>query len=460
MKKIALFCAFFIYLLAVKAQSPLNMTLLGRWDDDTLPLAPSLSLQYSGCWGMALNGHEYAVLGGALHVLFFDVTNPTQPELIGKFAGKQTTLWREFKSYKNRIYAVSDQTEEGLMIFDMSQAPDTIIRTYYSNEFFLRSHTITLDTVSGRIYLNGSSAQSQGILVLDISQNPDQPTVLASVDLPGGYVHDSYVRNDTLYASSGFEGYFVFDFKTNPQQPKLIAQTSTDGYNHNSWLNTAGTHAYYTEEIPDGKPVRVVDLQKMNIGVIEPVGAVLDSFLTGSTRKPIPHNVYIKDNYLFNSQYEDGLLVYDISNPIDPVLVGHYDTHPQNTIYNTYYGNWGNYPWLPSGNILCGDMQNGLHILRFLPPVSVNAPDQPVLEAALMPNPARDYTTIQVKNINTSWQIQLTNLSGQVLANQQIAAGKQETRLNLEGLPAGLYFVVLRAENGASSYQLSVISQQ
>ena len=170
--------------------------------------------------------------------------------------------------------------------------------------------------------------------------------------------------------------------------------------------------------------------------------------------------MYIKDNYLFNSQYEDGLLVYDISNPIDPVLVGHYDTHPQNTIYNTYYGNWGNYPWLPSGNILCGDMQNGLHILRFLPPVSVNAPDQPVLEAALMPNPARDYTTIQVKNINTSWQIQLTNLSGQVLANQQIAAGKQETRLNLEGLPAGLYFVVLRAENGASSYQLSVISQQ
>jgi choice-of-anchor B domain-containing protein len=459
MKKIALFCAFFIYLLAVKAQTPLNMTLLSRWDDDALPLAPSLSLQYSGCWGMALNGHEYAVIGGALDVLFFDVTNPTQPELIGKFAGQQTTLWREFKSYKNRIYAVSDQTEEGLMIFDMSQAPDTIIRTYYSNAFFLRSHTITLDTVSGRIYLNGSNTQSQGIVVLDISQNPDQPTLLASVELPGGYIHDSYVRNDTLYASSGFEGYFVFDFKTNPQQPKLIAQTSTGGYNHNSWLNTAGTHAYYTEEIPDGKPVRVVDLQKMNIGVIEPVGAVLDSFLTGSVRKPIPHNVYIKDNFLFNSQYEDGLLVYDISNPVDPVLVGHYDTHPQNTVYNTYYGNWGNYPWLPSGNIICSDMQNGLHILRFMPPVSVNMPEQPKLEASLMPNPAGAYTRVLLQDAPSGWQLQLMNYSGQILATQQFEAGIKEARLNLQGLPTGLYFVELRAENGSVN-RLTVISQQ
>ncbi|HNL39569.1 MAG TPA: hypothetical protein PKH43_10555, partial [Saprospiraceae bacterium] len=65
------------------------MIRLAHWDDESLPVASpgNLNLQYSGCWGMAVNGHEYAVLGGAAHVLIFDITTPETPELVGKFAG-------------------------------------------------------------------------------------------------------------------------------------------------------------------------------------------------------------------------------------------------------------------------------------------------------------------------------------------------------------------------------------
>lgn len=439
-------------------QSNLNVNLLGHWDDDTLPVASpgNLNLQYSGTWGLAVNGHEFAVLGGAHHILFFDVTQPNQPQLVGKFAGTATTIWREIKSYKNRIYAVSDNTNEGLMIFDLRQAPNTITRTYWSNEFFNKSHTITLDTVSGRIYLNGTDAANQGLLVLDVSQNPDKPTLLANVDLQqyGGYIHDSYVRNDTIYASSGFEGYYVIDMK-DVNNPQLIANTATGGYNHNSWLNKAGTYAYYTEEIPDGQPIKIVDLQKLAMNEIEVVGAFIDSLTpNGGPIRPVPHNVYIKDNLLFDSQYEDGLLVYDISIPTQPVLVAHYDTHPENTIYNRYYGNWGNYPWLPSGTIIAGDMQNGLYLLKLDLPVNTNDPGE--LGAVIFPNPVHTTLTVQLSVNAGPWSYRIFNPEGRLLANEN-NVGQSMTDIPVAGFSTGLYFLEVRNSNGASTVRKFIV---
>ena len=58
------------------AQNNFNLERLGHWDDDSLPVASpdNLKLQYNSCWGLTVDGREYAVMGGAAHVLFFDVT--------------------------------------------------------------------------------------------------------------------------------------------------------------------------------------------------------------------------------------------------------------------------------------------------------------------------------------------------------------------------------------------------
>jgi choice-of-anchor B domain-containing protein len=434
---------FFLALHGAEAQVSQGMTLLSRWDDESLPLADPgrLRLQYSGCWGLALKGREYAVLGGASHILFFDVTDPVKPKLIRKYPSPFNTVWREFKSYKDRIYAVSDATSEGLLVFDMRSAPDTVLTTYASNEFFTNSHSITLDTVSGRIYLNGTSRAS--MMVLDVKTNPDKPTLLASVSLPGGYIHDSYVRGDTLYASSGYNGLFVYDFK-NPTQPKVLASIRTAGYNHNSWLTTDGRYAYYTEEIPAGQPIRVLDLQQLAKGEIEVRASFLDPLTPrDTTRNAIPHNVYIKGNLLFNSQYEDGLLVYDISRPLAPRLIGWYDTYPQNNRYNGYFGNWGNYPWLPSGNIIAGDMQNGLYMLRLNGDVlSTEVPDGTVPALQLSPNPARDWIDFAITGTdggeNSVYEV--WNMTGQMIRRGIFTAGAT-TRIALAGQSAGMYYV-------------------
>ena len=178
MKKLLLFVCALMLSAALAAQTNLNISLLSTWDDNTLPIASpgNLNLQYSGIWGMAVNNREYAILGGAMDVLVFDITTPASPVLAAKFPGNQVTVWREFKSYKNRLYAVSDNTEEGLMIVDFSQAPASITQTYFSNALFNAAHTITLDTTSGHIYLNGGSS-GNGMTILNVKDIIIEETV-------------------------------------------------------------------------------------------------------------------------------------------------------------------------------------------------------------------------------------------------------------------------------------------
>lgn len=439
------------------AQDSLNMTLLARWDDDSLPIASpgNLNTQYSGCWGMALDGREYAIIGGARHVLVFDVTDPTQPRRIAQFEGQTNTVWREFKSYQGRFYAVSDATNEGMMILDMRQAPDTVIRTYYSNTLFSRSHTITLDTTSGRIYLNGTNVQGNGLVILDVKTNPDNPTLLSRINLDangaGGYVHDSYVRHDTIYASSGFEGLYILDC-TNPDTCLPLAQYETGGYNHNAWLSADGRHLYYTEEIPEGRPVQIVAVDDLAEG-IRGVGRFLDNLLNpgDSLPKAIPHNVYIRDNLLFNSQYEDGLLVYDLTDPEKPVLIAYYDTHPQNTQYNTYFGCWGNYPWLPSGTIIASDMQNGLQLLRLTNSSAQHPTMQATLAVSVTPNPAAHTVRIRLTDAAAGSNALLSAFDalGRLKTRRNIPDGTT-LELDLADWPGGAYFLWIQNDQGAS----------
>ena len=70
------------------------------------------------------------------------------------------------------------------------------------------------------------------------------------------------------------------------------------------------------------------------------------------------HNVYVRPgtNLVFMSYYVDGTRVLDISNPNIPIEVGYFDTTDLNGLYD---GNWGTYPFLPSGNIISSDINSG-----------------------------------------------------------------------------------------------------
>ena len=103
----------------LQAQQSMNMTLLDTWEDDSRP-APS-GVQFNEVWGYAdCEGNEFAIIGSSTHVHFIDLADPTNLVQIDSFPGGETTIWRDIKTYKDRAYAVSDNTNEGLMIFDLS----------------------------------------------------------------------------------------------------------------------------------------------------------------------------------------------------------------------------------------------------------------------------------------------------------------------------------------------------
>ena len=85
------------------------------------------------------------------------------------------------------------------------------------------------------------------------------------------------------------------------------------------------------------------------------------------------------EDKLYISYYEDGVQVYDVSNPAAPSRIAYYDTYEPNngTGYgstSSFHGCWGVYPFMSSGCILATDIETGFYTLELdLPQESWNA---------------------------------------------------------------------------------------
>jgi len=344
-----------------QAQISNNMTLLGQFHDPSLPSAGGT--RYNDVWGYTdCESREYAILGSAHYVHFFNIENPASPQQVASFTGGATTVWRDMKTFRDRAYSVCDNCAEGLMIFDLSDLPNSVTKTKQTTQFFSSAHNIYIDENAGRLYVAGSNTKSNGVIILDLNADPDNPTQIGNPSLPGGYVHDIYVRNHIGYCSQGNNGYWVYNF-SNPQNPVLLG-TLTDypqnGYNHSSWLSENGQYAVMADETHN-KGLKMLDVSDLTD--IQVTDVFRSALLAPADTASIPHNPFIRDNYVFISYYHDGVQVFNMSNPSNVVKVAWYDTYPANTNYSGFQGCWGVYPFLPSGKILASDMTNGLFIL-------------------------------------------------------------------------------------------------
>jgi choice-of-anchor B domain-containing protein len=79
------------------------------------------------------------------------------------------------------------------------------------------------------------------------------------------------------------------------------------------------------------------------------------------------HNLYIKGNLMYQSNYRAGLRIIDISNPVKPVEVGYFDTAPFLEDAPGFSGTWSNYPFFKSGAIGVSSVHEGLFIVKKRP---------------------------------------------------------------------------------------------
>lgn len=373
---------FFFYLIFFSAicsgQTAYNVTLFGKMNK--YGSNPGAS-NYSEIWGWtdSSTSKEYAIIGTPGGTSIVNVTTAPLIEVSFLKGPPSSYNYHEFRTYKNYLYIGAEGTDlsknAGIQIVDLSSLPDSAsfkkvfvwkdtnatngtIRDYY------RAHTVSID--KHFLYVNGGDFG--GTRIMDISDplNPGQAGSYGKGSTP--YVHDAYIRNDTLYAAAiGVGRLDIVDFTTKGHYThnttsKVISKTTTvpEGRTHQVWLSEDGRYAFVATEAAGTAftyNLHIYDItQKSN--------PVQIATWTSDPAKSI-HNVFVKGNYLYIAYYTDGFRVLDISNPTTPIEVAFYQTY-NGTSSNPpiFAGAWGVYPYFPSGKVAVSDMNTGLYVFN------------------------------------------------------------------------------------------------
>lgn len=421
------------------AQISLNVDLLDHWNDTLVP-NNGMGATYNETWAFVHGGEEYAVIGSTLGAHLFRITATDELEYIqlvpGAFQGP--VIHRDYHDHAGYLYAVCDQGASSLQIMDLQYLPDSVHVVYDSADLVTTAHNIFIDTATARMYVCGPAGFA--MLVLSLA-DPVQP-VPAGVLLQQDYIHDAFVRNDTAYLNAAGQGLWVYDM-TDPAQPIVLGSLTTypdQGYNHSGWLSADGGTYVFADET-EGMRMKVCDVNDLSdINV-------LGLFNSGETPTTIPHNLMLRDDLVYVSHYNDGLQIFDISDPMAPQKVGFYDTYPFADTTSNYRGAWGVYAVLPSGRILISDRQSGLYLLHYSPPTGVE--ERPGAEGmAVWPVPARERVQVQVDGTWSNGRLALLDAAGRTLLERVGVGIPSGGRLALEvgDLAPGLY--VLRLAEG------------
>ncbi len=325
--------------------------------------------------GYAANGKEYALVGNFQGMAIVDVTNPDAPINIQQIAG-MASRWREVKVYRNYAYVTSEAGGSGLQIVDL--APLTLptptpatLTTYRGGDSILtnivRIHALHIDTAKGFAYLFGgisylgpnNTIPTNGVaVVLDIKTDPLNPRFVGkSTDnfVQANYIHDGYVRGDTLYSGNIYAGLFsIIDFRDKKNPILLNTQRTPTAFNHNTWLSDDSKTLFTTDE-NQGSYLAAYDVSDpRNIRYLDKIRSLAEN-------DAIVHNTHIINDFAVTSWYTEGVTIVDAHRPQNLVQVAQYDTYGGSG--TGFQGCWGVYPYLPSGNLICSSITDTLFIL-------------------------------------------------------------------------------------------------
>lgn len=340
----------------------LLLTLTGTWLLGQAPFNITLAAQetthsdLNDCWGWWDNsGNEYAIIGiqsGGVGIV--NVTNPATPVYLQTIPGVPS-LWRDIKTWGNYAYVVNDDGGSGgigLLIIDMSTLPNTVVYKDTIISGMTVAHNLYID--NGYAYIVGAD-NNAGINILDVNTDPWNPTQVGQYT--NTYVHDVYVRNNKAYSCELSNGLTVIDV-TNKSNPTILGNKQyINNFTHNSWLSDNGNVCFTTDETSAGYVYAwdVTDPQNIE---------ELDSYRSSlSGTSSIPHNTHVTNDYLVTSYYRDGMTVVDAAYPYNLIETGFYDTAPTLS-GDGFDGNWGAFPFFPSGTAIASDMQGGLFIFN------------------------------------------------------------------------------------------------
>ena len=255
------------------------------------------------------------------------------------------------------MYCINE-TNGGLQIVNLAEVISGDLNpTYIENTTlgFTTAHNIFIDK-SGILYVFGSNYSTGGCEMYDLTTDPENPTFLGVFD--DYYFHDGMVRGDTLWGGAIYGGVFSVIDVSDKANPEIIGSHATPNtFSHNCWISDDGDYLFTTDEV-SGAYVAAYDVSDLDdIQEVDRIQA------WSGYSDVIPHNTHVDGDFIITSYYTDGVSIVDISNPSNLIEVGYYDTSDDFS-GDGFNGAWGAYPWLPSGNILVTDIENGLFVIE------------------------------------------------------------------------------------------------
>lgn len=292
------------------------------------------------------NNNEYALIGAGNGLAIVDVTDPTNPNLLFNVPANNS-LWREVAVYQDYAYTCTEGGG-GVTIIDLSDLPNSYTSTIYNGDGPIAGQlgsAHTIQVFDEYLYIFGSDIGVGGAVICSLS-NPAVPTYVGLYNLD--YIHDGYVRNDTLWAAEIYAGQFTVIDVTNKANPTLLATQSTPGnFTHNTWLSDDSQTLFTTDEVQNAPlgSYDITDIQNIQLK---------DTYLTELMPSEEVHNVRVLDDFLINPSYGSQITIVDALYPDNLIEIASFPTGN--------YLCWDADPYLPSGNIIATDVGGGLYI--------------------------------------------------------------------------------------------------
>jgi hypothetical protein len=284
-------------------------------------------------WTDPVTGREYALVGRSSGTAFVDISKPNRPVYLGNLPTRTaSSTWRGIKVFSDHAFIVSEAANHGMQVFDLRQLRDVISSPAIFTESahyagFGSTHTLAMNSRTGFAYAAGTRTCEGGLHVVDVR-------TLTIVDA------------------------------TDKLEQVQLSRTGYGGsaYTHQGWLTEDQRFFLVNDE---GDEVAFRHPTRTWIWDVSDLDApVIVSAYDGPTPS-IDHNLDIRGDLVYESNYRSGLRVLDASGLGQGKLreVGFFDLYPWDDD-PAYNGAWSAYPFFASGSVAVNGIEQGLFVVR------------------------------------------------------------------------------------------------
>lgn len=362
-------------------------------------------------WTDPATGMQLAIVGTYEGTAFVDVTDGSNPTYLGTLPAVDTgdygNIWGDVRVFADTAYIVTESYDittydpstgylegNGLQIVDLTQfrGADGPIDVAEEDRLtdMTQSHNVSINVDTGKLYVVGSVYSIKndcavepapnflvgngtgGAMVYDLNADPHAPALVGCLN-DDGYTHDiqcvvydgpdADYRGREICIGSNEDTITIYD-ATDPANPTLVDKLPYDtaAYTHQGWLSEDHTYFFLGDELDELEaevPERTTYIWDFtDLDDAELIG------VHGDGNSSIDHNMFVKDELLYQSNYTSGLWIYDAwkAEQGRVTMRGYFDVFPSDD-RTEFFGTWGNYPYFGDGKVVVTSSDEGLFVL-------------------------------------------------------------------------------------------------